>query len=326
MSTRWTSGPQVVALGGGHGLAASLRALRRVTDAVTAVVGVSDDGGSSGRIRRELGLMPPGDLRMALAALCGDDTWGRTWSRVLQHRFGGDGNLRGHSVGNLLIAALWEETNDAVAGLDWVAQLLEAQGRVLPVACEPVDLVAEVAGLGGEGTTTLRGQVGIATTAGEVVSLRIEPPDPAPCRQVLDAVAAAQMLVLGPGSWFTSLLPHLYVESVRRAFVASDATKVLVVNVAPQVGETTGFTPQTYLRNLAETFPDVSLDVVVVDPSSVHDRAGLEQACRALGAHLMVEEVRQVEAGRLQPVHDSLLLASVFQRILRRRDGGHAAV
>ncbi|MCU0278046.1 MAG: uridine diphosphate-N-acetylglucosamine-binding protein YvcK [Candidatus Nanopelagicales bacterium] len=313
----WSTGPSVVALGGGHGLAASLRALRRVTDSVTAVVGVSDDGGSSGRIRRELGVMPPGDLRMALAALCGDDTWGRTWSRVLQHRFAGAGDLSGHAVGNLLISALWEETGDPVAGLDWVAALLEAQGRVLPVACEPVDLIAEVRGLDGpDSLTVLRGQVDIATTAGEVVALRIDPPAPTPCQPVLDAIERARMVVLGPGSWFTSVLPHLYVEPVHHALVTTGARKVLVVNVTPQQGETTGYTPARYLHSLHEIFPDVRLDCVVVDPSSVHDQASLVSACEAVGADLLIEEVRAQEAGEPKAVHDTLLLASVFQRIL----------
>jgi len=314
---QWSSGPPVVALGGGHGLAASLRALRRVTDSVTAVVGVSDDGGSSGRIRRELGLIPPGDLRMALAALCGDDTWGRTWSKVLQHRFAGEGDLAGHAVGNLLIGALWEETGDVVAGLDWVAALLEAQGRVLPVACEPVDLLAEVRGLdGADSVSTLRGQVDIATTTGDVLALRIEPADPLPCPPVMEAITAARMIVLGPGSWFTSVLPHLYVKPVHDALTASGAMKVLVVNVAPQVGETTGFTPAMYLQSLAATFPEVRLDAVVVDPSSVRDKIALNAACAALGAEPVIEEVRAVEAGQPKSVHDTLLLASVFQRLL----------
>lgn len=316
-TAQWTTGPSIVALGGGHGLAATLRALRRVTDSVTAVVGVSDDGGSSGRIRRELGLMPPGDLRMALAALCGDDTWGRTWSRVLQHRFEGDGELAGHAVGNLLICALWEETADPVAGLDWVAALLEAQGRVLPVACEPVDLIAEVRGLDGdESVSTLRGQVDIATTSGDVLSLRIEPEHPKPCLPVLDAIDSAAMVVLGPGSWFTSVLPHLYVKPVHDALVASAAKRVMVVNIAPQEGETTGFTPAMYLHSLSRTFPQVRLDCVIVDPSSLHDEGLLRQACADVGAELFVEEVRAVEGGQPRAVHDSLLLASVFQRLL----------
>jgi uncharacterized cofD-like protein len=316
-TAEWSTGPQVVALGGGHGLAASLRALRRVTDSVTAVVGVSDDGGSSGRIRRELGLMPPGDLRMALAALCGDDTWGRTWSRVLQHRFKGEGDLAGHAVGNLLISALWEETGDVVAGLDWVAALLEAQGRVLPVAREPVDLIAEVRGINGaEEITTLRGQVDIATTTGEVLSLRIDPPDPQPCLPVVEAIGGARMVVLGPGSWFTSVLPHLYVRPVHDAILATDATRVLVINVTAQEGETTGFTPARYLENLAATFPDIRLDAVIIDPSSVRDEQALVAACQELGATPVIEEVRAVEGGSPGAVHDTLLLASVFQRIL----------
>lgn len=254
---------------------------------------------------------------MALAALCGDDTWGRTWSRVLQHRFKGEGELAGHAVGNLLISALWEETGDVVAGLDWVAALLEAQGRVLPVAREPVDLIAEVRGVDGSDTiTTLRGQVDIATTTGEVMSLRIDPPDPQPCLPVVEAIGTARMVVLGPGSWFTSVLPHLYVRPVHDALLATSATRVLVINVTAQEGETTGFTPARYLQNLRDTFPDIRVDAVIVDPSSVRDEQSLLEASRALGAQLVIEEVRAVEGGSPGGVHDTLLLASVFQRIL----------
>src|SRR6266487_3731445 len=138
--------PKVVALGGGHGLFASLSALRRVTRQLTAIVTVSDDGGSSGVLRRDFGVLPPGDLRMALAALCGDDAWGTTWSRVVQHRFEGRGGLGGHAVGNVLIVALWELLGDTVQGLDWVGRLLGAHGRVLPMASVPLDLAAEVEG------------------------------------------------------------------------------------------------------------------------------------------------------------------------------------
>src|ERR1700733_13602888 len=124
---------RVVAFGGWHGLPASLSALRRVTDDVTAIVTVADNGGSSGRLREEFGGLPPGDLRMALAALCGDDEWGTTWASVVQHRFGGDGDLAGHSLGNLLIAGLWDLLGDPVAGLDWVGRLLRVTGRGVPM-------------------------------------------------------------------------------------------------------------------------------------------------------------------------------------------------
>src|SRR5215475_12988381 len=153
--------PRVVALGGGHGLAASLSALRRVTEQITAIVTVADDGGSSGRLREELGVLPPGDLRMALAALCGDDEWGRTWSEVVQHRFRSGGELHDHAVGNLLIVALWERLGDTVAGLDWVGRLLDAHGRVLPMASVPLDIEATIDGPGGS-PRVVHGQVAVA--------------------------------------------------------------------------------------------------------------------------------------------------------------------
>jgi uncharacterized cofD-like protein len=137
-------GPAVVALGGGHGLSASLTALRHVSDRLTAVVTVADDGGSSGRLRGELGVLPPGDLRMALAALCDDSDWGRTWSDLLQHRFSSDGALDNHAMGNLLIVALWDLLGDTVTGLDWVGRLLGARGRVVPMAAVPLVVEADV--------------------------------------------------------------------------------------------------------------------------------------------------------------------------------------
>src|SRR2546421_11746541 len=164
--------PKVVALGGGHGLFASLSALRRVTRQLTAIVTVADDGGSSSMLRRDFGVLPPGDLRMAQAALCGDDAWGTTWSRVVQHRFEGRGGLGGHAVGNVLIVALWELLGDTVQGLDWVGRLLGAHGRVLPMASVP-----------------------------------LIPADPPACPQAIAAVATADWVVFGPGSWFTSILP-----------------------------------------------------------------------------------------------------------------------
>ena len=144
------AGPRAVALGGGHGLAASLAALRQVTESLTAIVTVADNGGSSGRLRRDFGVLPPGDLRMALAALCGDDEWGTTWSKVVQHRFAGDQELAGHAVGNLLIVALWDLLGDTVAGLDWVGRLLGTGGKHRSVAIAD-ELAARVAGALGTG-------------------------------------------------------------------------------------------------------------------------------------------------------------------------------
>ena len=211
--------PKVVALGGGHGLFASLAALRRVTRQLTGVVTVADDGGSSGVLRRDFGVLPPGDLRMALAALCGDDAWGTTWSRVVQHRFEGGDGLGGHAVGNVLIVALWELLGDPVQGLDWVGRLLGAHGRVLPMASVPLDLVAEVEGADparpGE-ITLVRGQAECASTTGRVRSVSLIPPDPPACPEAVAAVHAADWVVFGPGSWFTSVIPHLKVSALAR--------------------------------------------------------------------------------------------------------------
>lgn len=173
--------PKVVALGGGMGLSASLTALRRITGDLTAVVTVADDGGSSGRLRDELGVLPPGDLRKALAALCGDDDWGQTWARVIQHRFQSQGELHEHAVGNLLIVALWEQLGDHVQALDLVGKLLGAQGRVLPMSAVPLELQALVKGHDPErpdDVDTVRGQATVALTPGEVQSVHVVPRDP----------------------------------------------------------------------------------------------------------------------------------------------------
>ena len=311
-----TTGPRVVAIGGGHGLAASLRALRRVTDDVTAVVAVSDDGGSSGRLRAEFDVVPPGDLRMALAALCGDDAWGRTWSRVVQHRFAGHGDLAGHSVGNLLITALWEETGDIVTGLDWVGALLGAHGRVLPVATQPLQVVADVAGLHPEDPSYVErivGQVEVATTSGEVVGLYIEPSDALACPAAVEAIDDAEAVVLGPGSWFTSVLAPLQVRGIGRAVTESSGRVVVVLNLAPQPGETSGFSPQRHLEVLAGQMPGLRVDTVLADPSGVSDVDALAAAAAALGGRLALAPVASRDGSAR---HDVDLLASALGGIL----------
>ncbi|MFN8126764.1 MAG: uridine diphosphate-N-acetylglucosamine-binding protein YvcK [Candidatus Nanopelagicales bacterium] len=313
-------GPRVVAIGGGHGLAASLKALRRVSDNLTAVVGVSDDGGSSGRLRQEFSVLPPGDLREALAALCGDDTWGRTWSRVVQHRFGGEGELNGHSLGNLLIMSLWEETGDVVAGLDWVAALLGAQGRVLPVSLTPLEIVADVGALDPDhpdDVTEVRGQVAVATTPGVVRAIRVDPDNPSACPEALEAVAEADVIVLGPGSWFTSVIAPLLVEELAEAVRVSSAQRVVVLNLVAQPGETTGFTASDHISALTGHVPGFTADVVVADTRSVTDPETLAALCEdKLGAQLVV---RPVAAPRGRGgVHDPDLLAAAFAELTGR--------
>jgi uncharacterized cofD-like protein len=309
-------GPRVVALGGGHGLAASLSALRRITARLTAVVTVADDGGSSGRLRRELGVLPPGDLRMALAALCGDDDWGRTWSKVVQHRFISGGDLHDHAVGNLLIVALWQLLQEPVAGLDWVGRLLDAQGRVLPMAAVPLDIAAEVVGCDPARpteVTTVRGQVAVASTSGRVASIAIEPADPPACPEAVAAIDEADWVILGPGSWFTSVLPHLLVPDLASAIVASRARRLVNLNLAPQTGETTGFSLANLVEVLAAHAPELRVDVVLADQSAVEDEEELRGAAAAMGAELVLADVAARDG---TPRHDPLRLAAVFGDIV----------
>jgi uncharacterized cofD-like protein len=307
---------RVVALGGGHGLSASLSALRRVVKELTAVVTVADNGGSSGRLRREFGVLPPGDLRQALAALCGDDDWGRTWADVLQHRFDSDGEMDKHAVGNLLIVTLWELLGDHVGGLDWVGRLLGAHGRVLPMALTPLDITAVVRGAdpsAPDALSTVRGQVEVASTTGRVVAVHLEPEDPPACPEALDAVRGADWVVLGPGSWFSSVIPHLLVPELREALVSTSARTVVTVNLQPQAGETDGFSQEQHLEVLSAHAPDLKIDVVLADRQSVGDRPSLEREARALGAELVVADLAADDGS---PRHDPTKLANAYAGVL----------
>jgi uncharacterized cofD-like protein len=306
--------PAVVALGGGHGLANRLKALRRVTHSPTAVVTVADDGGSSGRLRRELGVLPPGDLRMALAALCGDDEWGRTWSELVQHRFRSKGALHDHAVGNLLIVALWELLEDSVTGLDWVARLLGVQGRVLPMSVVPLDIEAVVEDADGS-IVRVRGQVAVATTSGRVRSVSLLPANPAACPEAVAAVMSADWVVLGPGSWFTSVLPHLLVPDLAAAICATSARRLLVLNLDQQLGETEGFAPESYLEVLSEHAPGLGLDVVLADPATVSDRTALQDAADRLGAEVVLAPLARTDH---PDQHDPDLLATALGRLFVR--------
>lgn len=307
---------RVVALGGGHGLHASLAALRRVVTELTAVVTVADNGGSSGRLRGEFGVLPPGDLRMALAALCDDDEWGRTWERVVQHRFEGEGEMRGHVVGNLLIVGLWEEFGDPVEALDWVGRLLGARGRVLPMAVTPMDIRAEVVGLDPSdpsAATTVRGQVEVASTTGTIAAISLEPADPAPCPQAVAAVLEADWVVLGPGSWYTSVIPHLMVPDLHDALTATRGRLIVILNLAAQEGETRGYGPVEHLAALFEHAPGLNVHTVIADPSSIPDRDALDKAVADHGSRLVVADIA---LGDGTPRHDVARLAEALREVM----------
>lgn len=309
----------VVAMGGGHGLHATLSALRMLHDSldvddITAVVTVADNGGSSGRLRQQFGVLPPGDLRMALAALCGEDEWGQTWAQLFQHRFGGEGDMQGHAIGNLVLVGLWELMGDHVRALDWAGTLLGARGRVLPMATTPMDITASVRHLDGPEAvvSTVRGQVEVATTPGEILSVALDPVAPDACPQAVQAIADAEWVVLGPGSWFTSVIPHLMVPGLRGALGATSAKVVLLLNLTDQEGETSGFGPVDHLRAFARHAPGLDLHAVVADRCAVPDVEALSEEVQRLGATLVLDDVCSGEEAR----HDPALLASTLRRLM----------
>ena len=297
---------RVVALGGGHGLAVTLRALRHLSIDPTAIAGTGDDGGSSGRLRTHLGVPPPGDLRMALAALADEGLW----LRVLQHRFGGTGDVEGHALGNLILVALWEETGDLVSGLDRLGAVLGARGRVLPNCREPVDVVADVIDDHGR-VSEVRGQARLTAGQGHINGLRLIPEAPSPCLEAVGAIGDATHVVIGPGSWFTSILTHTLVPQIGHALQSTPARRILVLNAGPQHGETEGFTSVRYLDTWGEFAPGISLDDVIVDRGSLDDRTALERSAERLGARLRVADVL---AGPGH--HDPRLLAGALEQVL----------
>jgi uncharacterized cofD-like protein len=270
-------------------------------------------------LRRDYGVLPPGDLRMALAALCGDDEWGTTWSKVVQHRFGGNRELAGHAVGNLLIVALWDLLDDTVAGLEWVGRLLGTGGRVLPMAAVPLDIVAEVVGADPdrpEEVSTVCGQAECASTPGQVRSITLLPPDPPAVPEAVRAVLDAEWVVFGPGSWFTSVLPHLLVPELAAALHVTAARRLVVLNLAPQPGETEGFSPHKHLEVLAGHAPALTVDVVLADTKAAGagSLADLEKAAAMLGARLVMADVAAADG---TPRHDPRLLAGMYEHIFR---------
>ncbi|MEX1006538.1 MAG: gluconeogenesis factor YvcK family protein [Acidimicrobiia bacterium] len=235
-TTTNSGGPAVVALGGGHGLAAALRGIREYASSITAIVSVADDGGSSGRLRRDLGVLPPGDLRRCLVALADDELW----SNAFEHRFAA-GELDGHALGNLVLVGLTDTTGDFTAALDAAGRLLRTVGRVLPATTEPVVLKAEVGG------HEVEGQVAVQNSS-NIRRVELVPADAAAPVDAVSAIARADQVVLAPGSLYTSLLPVLCVDDLRRAIAATPARVVQVANLRPQLPETAGLDGTDHLR------------------------------------------------------------------------------
>ena len=311
--------PRIVALGGGHGLYATLSAARRLTPHVTAVVTVADDGGSSGRLRSELDVVPPGDLRMALAALASDSPHGRLWATIIQHRFGGSGALAGHPIGNLMLAGLNEVLADPVAALDELGRVLGVKGRVLPMCPIALQIEADVAGLESDPrmSRVISGQVAVATTPGKVRRVRLLPGDPPATRQAVDAIMAADLVVLGPGSWFTSVIPHVLVPELAAALKATSARRALVLNLAAEPGETAGFSAERHLHVLAQHAPGFAVHEIIVDAARVPSDRERDQVRRT--ASLLEASVQFADVSRPgTPLHDPAKLAAALDGVRTR--------
>jgi uncharacterized cofD-like protein len=287
------SGPRVVALGGGHGLAATLRAARSYAGEITAVVSVADDGGSTGRIRAADDRPAPGDLRKCLVALADDDS---LLARSMEHRFAA-GDIRGHAFGNLLIVALTETSGDLVAALDEIGRLIGAVGRVLPATSEPVGLRGSVSSGG-----TVEGQVAVSSCSG-VVSVEVEPADVPACPDAVSAIELADQIVLGPGSLFTSVLAATGVGGIRDALLAAKGRLVYVCNLRPQHPETDGFGVADHVEALRRH--GIEPDVVLFDPASIGPAEGVVDV---VAAPLTRPPAR---------AHDPALLGAALEHLVR---------
>jgi uncharacterized cofD-like protein len=272
--------------------------------------------------------VPPGDLRMALAALASDSPHGRLWATIIQHRFGGSGALAGHPIGNLVLAGLSEVLADPVAALDELGRVLGVKGRVLPMCPIALQIEADVAGLESDPrmSRVIRGQVAIATTVGKVRRVRLLPGDPPATRQAVDAIMSADLVVLGPGSWFTSVIPHVLVPELAAALRATSARRALVLNLAAEPGETAGFSVERHIHVLSQHAPNFTVHDIIVDATRVpsdRERDQLSRTAKILDARVEFADVCRPGT----PLHDPARLAAALEGVrLRGTAGGRDEV
>ena len=295
-------GPAVVALGGGHGLATTLAAVRRYAGSVTAVVSVADDGGSSGRLREAHGVPAPGDLRKCLVALAAADT---VWREAFEHRFRA-GDLDGHALGNLILVGLAQVLGDFGQALEEAGRLLECAGRVLPATTDPVVLTADAGD--GPGAEAVEGQVAVSNSMDRIRRVHIVPEDAKAHPDVAAAIEMADQVILAPGSLFTSLAPVLCVPAIREALAATRGRVVHVCNLQPQVPETLGLDATDHLRAVLDH--GARVDTFLYQLGG--DLAADEIAIRALG----VEPVAADVAGSNGHVHDPGAFAKALEGLL----------
>ena len=290
-------GPRVVALGGGTGLSTLLRGLKEVTSNLTAVVAVMDDGGSSGRLRVGLDVLPPGDVRNCILALAEDE---QRMERLLQHRFRGTGELSGHSLGNLLLVGMEQATGGFDRAIEEMSYILNVRGRVLPATLTKTNLVAQF-----EDGERMTGESRIGADPRRIVKIELSPARAEPYAPVLEAIERADLLLLGPGSLFTSLVPNLLVEGIAEAIAAAAAEKVLIANLMTEPGETDGFTLCDHLRTLNGYVPLRCFDTVIVN--SALPAAEILESYRREGAEPVRDDLGEENEFGVRAVRADLL-------------------
>jgi len=251
--------------------------------------------------------------------LASDSPHGRLWATIIQHRFGGSGALAGHPIGNLMLAGLNEVLADPVAALDELGRVLDLKGRVLPMCPIALQIEADVAGLESDPrmSRVISGQVAVATTPGKVRRVRLLPGDPPATRQAVDAIMAADLVVLGPGSWFTSVIPHVLVPELAAALKATSARRALVLNLAAEPGETAGFSTERHLHVLAQHAPGFSVHEIIVDAARVPSDRERDQLRRT--ASLLEASVQFADVSRPgTPLHDPAKLAAALDGVRTR--------
>ncbi len=280
-------GPKIVAVGGGTGLSMLLKGVKRITNNVTAIVTVGDDGGSSGRLREEMGVLPPGDIRNCIAALADDED---LVTKLFQYRFKTGEGLEGHSFGNLFLTALCSITGDMVRAVKESSNVLSIRGRVLPSTLDDMKLVAEM-----EDGRIIRGESNIPEANGKIKRLFTDPEN---CRALEDAILAikqADLIILGPGSLYTSVIPNLLIKEIAQEIALSNAKKIYVCNIMTQPGETDEYNVSTHLNAIINHAGDKKImDAVLVNDSLPQNLAGKYEAANSFPVKLDVENTKKI--------------------------------
>ncbi len=312
-------GPKVVAVGGGTGLSSLLRGMKHRTGNLTAIVTVADDGGSSGRLRRTLGLPPPGDVRNCLAALSDDED---LLTQLFQYRFSGQGELEGHAFGNMLIAALAGVTGSFERGVLEAGRVLAIRGQVLPATLVDVSLVADKSHALDDQAFRIEGESSIPAVPGQVRRVHLEPNDAPAYPETIRALLAADLIAIGPGSLYTSILPNLLVPEIADAVRASRAFKVFICNIATQSGETDGYDCAGHLRALEQHAGRGLVDLMLVNQCPTPTAADGIALVRLAGNGLDVPVATDDVADPDRPGHhDPARLADALLRLLEERTG-----